>query len=75
MNVSMTGPPKGVVALAVTSIVGGAATGRQSVIIICTKYIPNDKQTIHTRVGTVELHDHPIDWGVLPQHRRGLSWN
>ena len=49
----MTGPPKGVVALVVTSVVVGAATGRRSVIIIDTKYIPNDKRTIHTRVGTV----------------------
>ena len=22
-----------------------------------------------------ELHDHPIDWGVPSQHRRGLSWS
>ena len=49
----MTELPKGVVLLVDTSIVGGAATGCQLVIIIDTKYILNDKRTIHTRVGTV----------------------
>ena len=39
--------------LDVSSLVAGTATGRRSVIIIGTKYILNDKQTIHTRVGTV----------------------
>ena len=41
------------VALADTSVVGGAATGRRSVILIYTKYIPNDKRTIHTGIATV----------------------
>ena len=37
----------------VTSLVVGTATGRQLVIIIDTRYIPNDKRMIYTGVGTV----------------------